>query len=311
MLRSGVFRGIQGHRPQGLPPLPLPEPEQVQPRQALVQKEQPPFDAVGQDRGDVGRYVPEIFRLKGLKGALEPEHVAERGEIQMLTARIGKDVFKTGHERAFRVKELIVGQAVGVGELGENFTLVLVHGSLNGVESTRDRGRRQADPGRGGCRGGRMRFQDACTLAFCRLGIAGLAPRAPGTWGTALACLIAPVCFLPLGPGWRVLVLLVLFVAGGVAAGRAETLLGRKDPGEVVIDELVGVWLVLLPFAHPDFRLILAAFVCFRIFDIVKPWPVRASETWLPGGFGVMIDDVLAGLWALVCVAVLHGIGVV
>ncbi|WP_297047149.1 phosphatidylglycerophosphatase A [uncultured Desulfovibrio sp.] len=156
-----------------------------------------------------------------------------------------------------------------------------------------------------------MRFQDSCTLAFCRLGIAGLAPRAPGTWGTALACLMAPVCFLPLGLGWRVLLLMALFAAGGVAAGRAETLLGRKDPGEVVIDELVGVWLVLLPFAHPDFWLILSAFVCFRIFDIAKPWPVRASETWLPGGFGVMIDDVLAGLWALVCVALLHWIGIV
>lgn len=229
----------------------------------------------------------------------------------MLAARIGKDVFKPGHERAFRAQELVVGQAVGVGELGENFTLVLVHASLNVVESAPDRWHRQADLRRNRYRGGNMRFQDACALAFCRLGIAGLAPRAPGTWGTALACLIAPVCFLPLGPGWRVLVLAGLFVAGGMAAGRAETLLGRKDPGEVVIDELVGVWLVLLPFAHPDFWLILSAFVCFRIFDIAKPWPVRASELWLPGGFGVMIDDVLAGLWALLCVAVLHWIGIV
>ncbi|MBD5648007.1 MAG: phosphatidylglycerophosphatase A [Desulfovibrio sp.] len=156
-----------------------------------------------------------------------------------------------------------------------------------------------------------MRFWDACTLAFCRLGVAGLAPRAPGTWGTALACLLAPFCFLPLGLGWRLAVLAALFVAGGLAASRAEELLGRKDPGEVVIDELVGVWLVLLPFAHAGFRLIVAAFVCFRIFDIAKPWPVKASENWLPGGFGVMIDDVLAGLWALLCVALLHAAGIV
>ena len=144
-----------------------------------------------------------------------------------------------------------------------------------------------------------MRFRDTCVLAFCRLGVAGLAPKAPGTWGTALACLLAPFVFLPLGMGWRVLALLLLFVLGALAATRAEKLLGRKDPGEVVIDELVGVWLVV------------AAFVFFRIFDIAKPWPVRASENWLPDGFGVMLDDVLAGLWALLCVGVLHWVGLV
>ncbi|RXE63601.1 phosphatidylglycerophosphatase A, partial [Muribaculaceae bacterium Isolate-002 (NCI)] len=138
-----------------------------------------------------------------------------------------------------------------------------------------------------------MRFRDACILAFCRLGVAGLAPKAPGTWGTALACLLAPFLFLPLGMGGRALVLLLLFVLGALAATRAEKLLGRKDPGEVVIDELVGVWLVLLPFAEPGFWLVAAAFVFFRIFDIAKPWPVRASENWLPDGFGVMLDDVL------------------
>ncbi|MDE6735063.1 MAG: phosphatidylglycerophosphatase A [Desulfovibrio sp.] len=156
-----------------------------------------------------------------------------------------------------------------------------------------------------------MRFQDNCVLAFCRLGVAGLASKAPGTWGTALACLLAPFCFLPLSSGWRLALLLVLFVVGGLAASRAEKLLGRKDPGEVVIDELVGVWLVLLPFAHPGFWVTLSAFVCFRIFDIAKPWPVRASENWLPGGFGVMIDDVLAGLWALLCVGLLYGAGII
>lgn len=86
-----------------------------------------------------------------------------------------------------------------------------------------------------------MRVRDACILAFCRLGVAGLAPKAPGTWGTALACLLAPFLFLPLDMGGRALVLLLLFVLGALAATRAEKLLGRKDPGEVVIDELVGV----------------------------------------------------------------------
>ena len=142
---------------------------------------------------------------------------------------------------------------------------------------------------------------DKIILIFCRLGPAGLAPWAPGTWGSALACLLAPFLFLPLSFGWRLFVLALIFVAGSLAATRAERLLGRKDPGEVVIDELLGVWLTLLPFEKPGLLLIVMAFALFRFFDIRKPWPVRASENWLPDGFGVMLDDVLAALWALLC----------
>ena len=154
-----------------------------------------------------------------------------------------------------------------------------------------------------------MSFLDKLILSFCRLGVAGLDPKAPGTWGTAIACLLAPYVFLPLNFGLRIALLLVLFLLGAVAASRAEKLLERKDPGEVVIDELVGVWLVLLPFPNPSFFMVLAAFVLFRIFDIAKPWPVKASESWLPAGYGVMIDDVVAGLWALLCLSVLAWMG--
>ena len=97
----------------------------------------------------------------------------------------------------------------------------------------------------------RLSLADECILAFCRLGIAGQAPKAPGTWGTALACLLAPFIFLPFGIVVRAVILVFLFFAGSWAAGRAEKILGQKDPREVVIDELVGVWLTLLPFAHP------------------------------------------------------------
>lgn len=155
-----------------------------------------------------------------------------------------------------------------------------------------------------------MCFTDKVILSFCRLGVAGLDRSAPGTWGTLLACLLAPYLFLPLSLPWRLLLLAGLFVLGGLAAGRAEIVLGQTDPGEIVIDELVGVWLVLLPFSHPDFWLIAAAFAFFRLFDIFKPWPVHAAETWLPGGFGVMIDDVVAGIWALACVGLLYCLGV-
>lgn len=153
-----------------------------------------------------------------------------------------------------------------------------------------------------------MSTKDKIILCFCRLGVAGLAPKAPGTWGTALACALAPFLFLPLDIIGRSTLLVVLFIVGSLAATRAEQILHQKDPGQVVIDELVGVWLVLLPFANPGFWLIVAAFALFRIFDIAKPWPVRASENWLPGGFGVMIDDVLAGVWALLCLEAVYSI---
>lgn len=155
-----------------------------------------------------------------------------------------------------------------------------------------------------------MTFKDECILAFCRLGVAGLAPKAPGTWGTAVACILAPFLFLPLNIYWRSIVLIALFVLGGLAATRAEQILHQKDPGQVVIDELVGVWLTMLPFAKAGFWLILASFVCFRVFDIAKPWPIKTSENWLPDGFGVMIDDVLAGIYAMICVAALRWLGI-
>lgn len=149
-------------------------------------------------------------------------------------------------------------------------------------------------------------FWDSVALHFSRLGAAGLAPSAPGTWGTALATLLAPMWFCPLPMTGRLLVLVFLFILGGIASSRAEILLGRTDPGEVVIDELVGLWLVLLPFKEPTAGLLFAAFVLFRFFDILKPWPVSASENWLPAGFGVMIDDVVAGLMAMCCLILLR-----
>lgn len=131
----------------------------------------------------------------------------------------------------------------------------------------------------------------------------GLSPVAPGTFGTLLGALLAPFLFLPLSFPARLVVLLLLFMVGCWAAGRAEVLLGRKDPGEVVIDEIFGLWLCLLPFASVSTTGLVWAFILFRIFDIAKPWPVRQSEYWLPGGGGIMLDDGFAGLWAMIVFA--------
>ncbi len=151
-------------------------------------------------------------------------------------------------------------------------------------------------------------------LALARLEPAGLSPRAPGTVASAVAALAAPWLFLPLSLPLRGLALAAIFLFGAWAAGRAEILLGRKDPGSVVIDELLGQWIALLPaglipaaealvpgprLAGFPALLLLLALALFRLFDIAKPGPVRAAETWLPGGWGVMLDDLVAGVFAL------------
>ena len=147
---------------------------------------------------------------------------------------------------------------------------------------------------------------DRLSLLVAGLGPVGKLPRAPGTWGSAVAVLLAPVLFLPLPGLWRVTVLAAVFVGGALAATRAERLLGTKDPGCVVIDEVLGQWITLLPLAAPTTFELVAGFVFFRAFDILKPQPVKASEHWLPDGYGVMIDDALAGLYACLCLLIVH-----
>ena len=124
----------------------------------------------------------------------------------------------------------------------------------------------------------------------------GRLPRAPGTFGTLAA---VPLAFMLWAPGlpW-VMPLGALFVtaAGVVASGVAASSAGLKDPQHVVIDEVAG-YLVACSFGPPGWRCALLAFVFFRIFDIWKPWPVRRLEA-LPGGWGIMADDIAAGVLA-------------
>lgn len=157
----------------------------------------------------------------------------------------------------------------------------------------------------------RYSWQDRLCLGFCRLGATGLAPVAPGTWGSALSALFAPIWFLPLSLQGRALVLLILFFVGSLATSHAERLLGREDPPELVVDELLGMWLTFLPFAHVSVAMLVAGFALFRLFDIWKPWPVGASEYWMRQGYGIMLDDVMAGIMAMLCLAGLCALGVV
>jgi len=140
---------------------------------------------------------------------------------------------------------------------------------------------------------------DTLATALATLGPVGHFPKAPGTWGSLAAVVAAPWVFLPLSLYGRAAVLLAIFAVGTWACSRAEKVLGAKDPGCVVIDELFGQWLALLFFAAMPLWYLALGFVLFRFFDILKPWPVKWAETAFPGGLGVMADDGVAGLYAL------------
>jgi len=127
---------------------------------------------------------------------------------------------------------------------------------------------------------------------------AGLAPRAPGTAGTALA-LLPWLALRELPLAGYLLALALAFALGVWAANRVIAKIRIEDPGLVVWDEFVGLWITLIA-APPGWPWMLAGFVLFRVFDIAKPWPVAWADRTIKGGFGVMFDDALAGLYALV-----------
>lgn len=134
---------------------------------------------------------------------------------------------------------------------------------------------------------------------FIALGLgAGLAPVVPGTFGSLVAFPIAWALYASGSAPLYVAVTAVLFLVGVWAAGIAGRNLGVADHGSIVIDEVVGMLMVLFVARH-TFAMQLAAFVLFRIFDIVKPPPVRQADARLKNGFGVMFDDVLAALYAI------------
>jgi phosphatidylglycerophosphatase A len=133
---------------------------------------------------------------------------------------------------------------------------------------------------------------------------AGLVRFAPGTAGTLMAVPFALLLAqLPLPV--QGLVLATSFAAGVWLCAAASRALGRQDPGGIVWDEMVGFWLTvtLLPLTWAWW---LAAFALFRFFDIVKPWPIRQVERRFAGGFGIMVDDVLAALYAMLVLAALQ-----
>jgi len=131
---------------------------------------------------------------------------------------------------------------------------------------------------------------------FTSVGFVGRIPGAPGTYGSLVT--------LPLAYLWGSVVtenhlitlglIIVLLILGTIASNIVSRSMGVEDPSEIVIDELVGQWLAVLAIPN-HWGFWLAAFILFRIFDIWKPWIIDKSQH-LPGGLGIMMDDVLAGL---------------
>jgi phosphatidylglycerophosphatase A len=135
---------------------------------------------------------------------------------------------------------------------------------------------------------------------------AGYSPIASGTAGSAVALLI--LWLIPFSRVGLVVFFVVVTVAGTWAAHVAEAAVGSKDPGVIVIDEVAGMTLSVLALPLPLTVPVLAVgFVMFRIFDVVKPFPAGRSQA-LRGGVGVMIDDIIAGLYALILLVALRAV---
>ena len=143
-----------------------------------------------------------------------------------------------------------------------------------------------------------MRIKKIAYISSTLFGI-GYFPIAPGTAASLVAALIFWIT--PLSTSLWILLCLLLFFTGIWAANLVEADKG-KDPGIIVIDELVGQWIALL-FLPKTWIIIVIAFGLFRVFDIVKPFPARKFET-AKGGLGVMSDDVIAGIYTNIIIQV-------
>lgn len=126
----------------------------------------------------------------------------------------------------------------------------------------------------------------------------GLGPKMPGTWGTLPGIPLA-IAIGYYGYEWLALSVLPLFLIGVYLCGAASKKLGVHDHGGIVWDEIVGYLITALPIVYYDASLWwhIAAFIAFRFFDIIKPWPIGWVDRRVAGGFGIMIDDVIAGVF--------------
>ena len=140
---------------------------------------------------------------------------------------------------------------------------------------------------------------------FLALGFgSGLIKPAPGTWGTLAAVPVYWVlATLPISV--FLLVILIGFAVGIYLCGKTASDVGVHDHGAIVWDEFIGFWIAMIaiPFNWVN---VLIGFILFRIFDIIKPWPIKVLDQKVHGGFGIMIDDVIAGVFACIILHLLQ-----
>ena len=145
---------------------------------------------------------------------------------------------------------------------------------------------------------------DYLALAIATCGV-GYLPLIPGTFGSLVG--VGIFLLLSQTPTGLVVSILAVTFAGIWAGSRTEELAGRKDPGKIVVDEVAGQLIALLPlvfFAQWSIAAVIISFVLFRFFDIVKPYPANRFQE-LKGGLGIMCDDLVAGVYAAVILSIL------
>jgi len=137
-------------------------------------------------------------------------------------------------------------------------------------------------------------------IHFLALGFgSGLAAKAPGTFGT-IAAIPLVLLMTPLSLPWYLGLTILSVVVGFYICDKAAKDMGVHDHGAIVWDEVAGLLITMIA-APAGWQWLLAGFVLFRFFDILKPWPIRWLDAKVHGGFGIMIDDVLAGIFSLIC----------
>ena len=138
-------------------------------------------------------------------------------------------------------------------------------------------------------------------IHFLAFGLgSGAAPFAPGTVGTLLGALLFWL-LPPLTPVIYAAGILATTVFGVWLCGRTAQDIGVHDHGGIVWDEFVGYWITMF-MAPPGIGWLVVGFVLFRVFDIIKPWPIKWADEQVSGGLGIMLDDVIAGILACLCI---------
>lgn len=131
----------------------------------------------------------------------------------------------------------------------------------------------------------------------------GLMPKAPGTWGSLVALPIGAICLNYMGFSLFLFFTFCCFLLGCYLCEKTAKDMQVHDHGAIVWDEFVGIFITLLALPTLNLTHLLIAFTVFRIFDIFKPYPIKYFDQKLTNGFGIMIDDVLAGIYAFVVIS--------